>query len=221
MLVSSRPSCSFAGCVYSQGGGIPYPTCRCDRRGPALEQAASLQAKRAASEPSGPAEKRKRIGEDLGGMLGPGFNPLGSGGLGLGPTSCGTSDDFFGEASVFLSAPATGSAEPMSLLARSQHGRLFALGLRRVQERLAALQGSGPVDASVAVQMRRVLCFYHSVICRPAHPQMSQHTAREMETLSELIDALLEGDLDRCGDIAMQRYKALEMSLADNSWEVA
>ena len=59
---------------------------------------------------------------------------------------------------------------------------------------------------------RRVLCFYHSVICKPAYPQMNQHTAREMETLAELIDCMLEGELDRCGDCAMQRYKALELS---------
>ena len=46
-------------------------------------------------------------------------------------------------------------------------------------------------------------------------------THREMETLSELIDCLCEGDLGRCGGVAMQRYKALEMALNDKSWEVA
>ena len=50
---------------------------------------------------------------------------------------------------------------------------------------------------------------------------MNQHTASETQTLAELIDSLMEGDVDRCGDVAVQRYKALEMSLADNSWEIA
>ena len=87
-----------------------------------------------------------------------------------------------------------------------------------------ALRGAARSEANRRVRISghaAVLCFYHSVICKPAHPQTNQHTARDIETLSALTDCMLEGDLDRYGDSAMQRYKALEISLADNSWEIA
>jgi hypothetical protein len=124
----------------------------------------------------------------------------------------------------FIGAPTSDNAEPLSLVSRRSPGRLFALGLSRVRDRLAALQGASASDADLlttATMNKRVMCFYHTLVCRPTHPTMRPHTQREMETLAELIDALVTGDLDRCGDIAMQRYKALEMSLADGSWEIA
>ena len=69
--------------------------------------------------------------------------------------------------------------------------------------------------------MELVLWSYHSVICEPAQPQADPRGAREMEALAELPHCLLGSDLDRCGDVAMQPHKALEMSLADNSLETA
>ena len=62
---------------------------------------------------------------------------------------------------------------------------------------------------------------YRSVICEPAHPQTNQRAAPEMGTLSESTHCMLENDVDRCGDVAMQLHKALEIPSADNSWETA
>ena len=39
--------------------------------------------------------------------------------------------------------------------------------------------------------------------------------------LALAIDALLEGRLPQVGDILMQRFKALEMSVAEKNWELA
>ena len=47
------------------------------------------------------------------------------------------------------------------------------------------------------------------------------HTEREMATLAECVDCLVEGDLGRLGDIMLQRYKALEKSVQDESWTIA
>ena len=188
-----------------------------------LDQAQKLQAKRATTSDgsSGPAGKRQKAAHDLVNLItavAGGRDASAGGSL---EVSLEPDDDLGDDQLDFLGAPAAGSAEPLSLLSKRQPGRLFALGLRRVRDRLAALQGGGRTDASTQAEMGRMMSFYHTVICKPAHPQMTAHTSREMETLAELVDCLLEGDLDRCGDVALQRYKALEMSLSDGSWEIA
>ena len=45
--------------------------------------------------------------------------------------------------------------------------------------------------------------------------------SRELRTLAEIIDALVQGDLNRVGDLAMQRFKAVEQASQDGRWEVA
>ena len=192
-----------------------------------LESAQRLQLKRASSV-SQPGNKRARAARDLVTLI-----------AGVAGTSAPSAEDDDAISGLgnslngplasageldFIGAPTTDNAEPLSLVSRRSPGRLFALGLSRVRDRLAALQGASASDADLlmttATMNKRVMCFYHTVVCRPTHPSMRPHRQREMETLAELIDALLTGDLDRCGDIAMQRYKALEMSLADGSWEI-
>ena len=197
------------------GAGLPATL-----MGGIMENAARLQAKRAASSSDGPADKKQRAvaalvsllsgssgsgdgGDDL---LDPGYNSLN-------PTPADSSD--------FLSAPETGSAEPLSLFSKRQPGKLFALGLRRIRDRLAALQGGGGTDSLTTQVTGRPLSFYHAVICRPKHPQIALHTSREMETLAEIVDNLCEGDFDRLGDVAMQRHQALEKACVDKSWELA
>ena len=46
-------------------------------------------------------------------------------------------------------------------------------------------------------------------------------TAREMRTLAEAIDSLLEGDSMRTADLLIQQFKAVETSVSDGSWSVA
>ena len=45
--------------------------------------------------------------------------------------------------------------------------------------------------------------------------------ARELRTLAEMIDALGDRDYDRVGDLAMQRFQAVEYSIADGGWGTA
>jgi len=135
-------------------------------------------------------------------------------------------DDDEGEAAgvdsqLFREAPAGRAAESLAMVARRHPGRLFEQGLGRIRERLVALQG-GTGAARDGLELCRVLSFYHEVVFRPRVPgRMSVHTEREMATLAECVDCLVEGDLGRLGDIMLQRYKALEKSVQDESWTIA
>ena len=43
-------------------------------------------------------------------------------------------------------------------------------------------------------------------------------TSREMRTIAEAVDALVEGNVLRAGDLLIQRFKALETSVIDGTW---
>jgi len=43
----------------------------------------------------------------------------------------------------------------------------------------------------------------------------------ELEALAAILDAALSGEAARCADVAMQRFKALEMLLDGASWDLA
>ena len=46
-------------------------------------------------------------------------------------------------------------------------------------------------------------------------------TSREMRTIAESIDALMDGNVLRAGDLLIQRSKALETSVIDSTWSRA
>ena len=119
--------------------------------------------------------------------------------------------------SLFGGGPSAMSAEPLSMWAERRPGRLFEMGLQKVREDLAALQGSRP-DSD---QMRRVMSFYFAVIFDPHHQSASEHTPQELRTLSEIMDCLCEGNLPLLGDVAMHRFKALSCATDDGNWAVA
>ena len=61
-----------------------------------------------------------------------------------------------------------------------------------------------------------------SVFCqRHSKESIGLRSSRELRTLSEALDALLSGNLPRVGDLLVQRFKALEASIADGSWAIA
>ena len=45
--------------------------------------------------------------------------------------------------------------------------------------------------------------------------------AREMRTLAEAIDSLLEGGRMRTADFLIQQFKAVQTSVSDESWSLA
>ena len=50
---------------------------------------------------------------------------------------------------------------------------------------------------------------------------MSPRTASELRTIARALDELGVGGLGAVGDVLVQRFKALEASLRDGSWNVA
>eukprot|EP00972_Heterocapsa_arctica_P012417 1823624-Heterocapsa_arctica.AAC.1 len=55
---------------------------------------------------------------------------------------------------------------------------------------------------------------YLTTVFAMAHPEekANSYIMREMRTMAEALDCLICGDLDRAGDIMVQRFKALEAS---------
>ena len=51
--------------------------------------------------------------------------------------------------------------------------------------------------------------------------QMGIRTFRELTTLATILDCLMLGDLAGLGDVAIQRWKAFETSVADQPWSLA
>ena len=50
--------------------------------------------------------------------------------------------------------------------------------------------------------------------------ELGLRSERELRTLSEALDHLLSGNLAACGDILMQRFKAVELS-GESGWSIA
>ena len=94
----------------------------------------------------------------------------------------------------------------------------MAGGVQRVKSALAAVYG----EEAVSSEGRRLFTFYFQVMVRPRLPQnLSPHSEREMVTLVEALDCLLEGNTARVGDILVTRLKALEEAARDGSWSLA
>ena len=65
----------------------------------------------------------------------------------------------------------------------------------------------------------RVLPYLETVFYqRCGKDAVGLRTSREMRTIAESIDALMEGDVLRAGDLLIQRFKALETSVIDGTW---
>ena len=121
------------------------------------------------------------------------------------------SDDFF-ESELFREAsPRAGS----NLLERSRPlpGRLLAEALSSMRSFL------GPrLEADVSDQPR-VLAYLETVFNqRYGKDAVGLRTSQEMRTIAEAVDALVEEDVLRPGDLLIQRFKALETSVIDDTW---
>ena len=56
---------------------------------------------------------------------------------------------------------------------------------------------------------------------RGSKSELSHHTLREFVTLASAMDALLEGETAKAGDILIGRFKALEEATKEGSWRIA
>ena len=67
----------------------------------------------------------------------------------------------------------------------------------------------------------KVISYLHQVLL-PQHPKAGLRAQRELMTLGSALDLILAGEVGRAADLLVQRFKAIEGSLAaDGNWSVA
>ena len=110
---------------------------------------------------------------------------------------------------------------PLAEKARRHPGRLLRSGLEEMGKYLARRLGEGDKDVGVSWREQRVGAYVSQVLL-VQHPleKMGPRNAREIQTLSMALDALLDGEYALCGDYLMQRLKAVESSMTDG-WRIA
>ena len=114
----------------------------------------------------------------------------------------------------------TSKYESLMEKARRHPGRLLRSGLEQMAKFMAARAGSEGAP-SCAWRDQKVGAYLNQVLFNQ-HPPASigMRNARELVTLAEAIDLLMEERLASLGDLLMQRLKAVEASLSDG-WAVA
>lgn len=102
-------------------------------------------------------------------------------------------------------------------LSRQKPGCLLKSALREMSKFLAARGEAKPEEASQG----RVLSYVHQILL-PQYPKAGLRSQREVVTIGSALDLLLEGNLGRCGDLLVQRFKAIGASMAaEGNWAIA
>ena len=113
---------------------------------------------------------------------------------------------------------------PFQSQASRQPGALLLKGLAAMDKFLAQrvggeqsstrfAEGEGPL-APVAVR-------YLTTVLQQAQSNMTLRNSRELRTLAEAIDFLVQGKVVEAGDILAQRFKAVELAATEGSWKIA
>ena len=77
----------------------------------------------------------------------------------------------------------------------------------------------GPREEADVSDQPRVVAYLETVFNqRYGKDAVGLRTSRKMRTIAEAVDALVEGDVLRAGDLLIQRFKALETSVIDGTW---
>jgi hypothetical protein len=118
--------------------------------------------------------------------------------------------------SVFRDAPSR-AVQDLDVYARSHPGALLESSLAEMRKYVSSREGATDQSGNA-----KVLNYLQTVFCqRFPGDVVGLRTSREMRTLAEALDTLLEGNLPRLGDILIQRFKALESSVVDGGWALA
>ena len=102
-------------------------------------------------------------------------------------------------------------------------------GVDLMSRALSIHQRGGNGAESVGVDdhsnLQEVVTRYLTTALVPGASAAGQYVGRgmmrEMRTLSESLDAVIRGEPARAGDIMMQRFRAIEMSISDGHWNLA
>ena len=115
----------------------------------------------------------------------------------------------------------TARYESLAEKARKQPGTLLKSGLIQMSKFLAVRTGGTDEEAGRSWRDQRVGAYLNQVLFAQ-HPQekLGMRNVRELVTLAEAIDLLMEGQFAAVGDVLMQRMKAVETSVTDG-WQLA
>ena len=119
---------------------------------------------------------------------------------------------------VFQAAPSDKSRQ-LQLMEYSQQypGRLAARLLTKMQELLAREEGAlNPVGRN---QTPAAATSYFLTVVTPNYKdRMNVRAARELRTIAKALDLVATGRHPEAADVLAQRYKALELQMADQTW---
>lgn len=123
------------------------------------------------------------------------------------------------DSSSFQLTPARGGSE-LWRIAQKKPGQLTRLALDEMTRYLADKTEAGDLDSKWQGQK---VTAYLNQITLGAHPpaKAGVRMVRELQTLAVTLDHILAGRLPQATDTLLQRYKACEMSLWENSWATA
>ena len=127
-------------------------------------------------------------------------------------------DDSESSSEVFRSPPTRGGGD-LFRLAKKFPGRLLKSGLKEMGHYLADRIGGDP---EAGWQDRKVMAYINQVMLAQHPPQqLGLRNLREAQTLGQALDLIMEGQVARAGDLLMQRLKALETAVSDQTWQQA
>ena len=87
-----------------------------------------------------------------------------------------------------------------------------------MQRYLTPLGGAAGASGEVGKFLQYLVGVFHQ---RHSPEATGLRTCRELRTIAECLDGLLSGNLPRVADVLIQRFKALECSVADGNWTIA
>lgn len=111
--------------------------------------------------------------------------------------------------------------ESLAEKARRHPGKLLRSGLEQMAKYVAARSGDGHETGVSSWRDQRVGAYLNQVLfTQHSQEKIGIRNVRELVTLAEAIDLLMENNLPAVGDVLMQRMKALESSLTEG-WQMA
>jgi hypothetical protein len=131
--------------------------------------------------------------------------------LGLGVGSSGSGDGI-------VPAGVASKRTHFRRLAAEHPGRLFRTGQASMEEQLSPLDGADGSEEVPAVALKYLLTVF-----TPQNPvrTVGLDMFRQLRTLAECMDLLVQGKTPQALDMLMQRFKACQMAIADKRWDAA
>ena len=103
-------------------------------------------------------------------------------------------------------------------MARKNPGKLLKSGLRTMWSLchpVESASGARPVMPATAVD------YLQRILKQTRNQPLGRRDSRELQTLATALDLLSSGELERMGDVIIQRFKAIEASTQDVPFRVS